>query len=365
MSTTIRRGLALRTALFAASLLAPLSALAQDGPVHPEVRLFATLPADFRHPESLAVDAATQQIYVGSFDAREPASARSNQLLRLSADGKVLAKKSLGPTPITGVEFRDGYVYFLNFGASRLQRLPADFTADTPVQDRVSFSKLDPPAPPARTVANPDGSQDEIRFGSAGFPAINGMVFNRAGDLFVSDSFQGAIYRIVHASTCAPCTVELFARSPLFATTGALPFGANGLAFDADERHLYINNAGDGRVLVMDLADRQVRVLAEQIHGADGLLMHNGLLWVAANQADAVVALDANGRERARAGGFAGIGTDGAPRGLLFPAATAVLGNRMIVANLALPLTAASGDEWEEQVSRWNLMQFDLPEFKH
>jgi hypothetical protein len=33
----------------------------------------------------------------------------------------------------------------------------------------------------------------------------------------------------------------------------------------------------------------------------------------------------------------------------------------MIVANLALPLTPAAGDEWEEQVSRWNLAAFDIP----
>ncbi len=34
----------------------------------------------------------------------------------------------------------------------------------------------------------------------------------------------------------------------------------------------------------------------------------------------------------------------------------------MIVANLALPLTPVARDEWEEDVTRWNLMQFDLPD---
>ena len=48
--------------------------------------------------------------------------------------------------------------------------------------------------------------------------------------------------------------------------------------------------------------------------------------------------------------------------GLLFPAATAVQGKRMLVANLALPLTPREGDEWEEKVTRWNLMQFDIPD---
>ena len=49
------------------------------------------------------------------------------------------------------------------------------------------------------------------------------------------------------------------------------------------------------------------------------------------------------------------------PLGLLFPATTTVLGERMIVVNLALPITPAKGDEWEEQVRRWNLVQFKLP----
>ena len=33
----------------------------------------------------------------------------------------------------------------------------------------------------------------------------------------------------------------------------------------------------------------------------------------------------------------------------------------MVVANLAMPITAAKGDEWEEDVTRWNLVQFDIP----
>lgn len=351
-------------AFIATSILLCGIAHAADAPVthaRPVVRPFAALPADFRHPESLASDPRTGTVYVGSFDAREPASARANQLLRLSSDGKVLGRKSLGPTPLTGLAFFDGKLYFLNFGASRLQRIDADFDEATPVQDVAAFAALAPSAPADRKVTNPDGSADTIRFGSSGFPAPNGLVFARNGDAYVSDSFQGAIYRIAEAGRCTQCTVEVVSRDPLLTTTGALPFGANGLAFDEDERFLYINNAGDNRVLRMDTSTRAVDVLAESIHGADGLLFHDGLLWVAANQADAVVALDRNGRERARTSGFAGIDADGSPNGLLFPAATAVLGDRMVVANLAMPITAAKGDEWEEDVTRWNLVQFDIP----
>lgn len=334
------------------------------GPVLVEVERFAELPPDVRHPEGLTVDPDSGEFFVGTFDARAPESARNNQLLRYSAQGKLIAQRSFGATPLTGVAFRDGRVYVLNFGASKLQRITARFDAKTPVEDVATFAALKPAAPTERRIDNPDGSQDRIIYGAAGLPAINGMVFDRAGNLYVSDSFQGAVYRIARATQCAPCEVEVVSRDALLGTTGALPFGANGLAFSADERVLYINNAGDGRVLWMTMPSGPVTVLAEGVYGADGLLFDRGLLWVAANQIDSIVALDENGRVRARAGAFQGIDADGAPRGLLFPAASAVQGDWMLVINLALPITAAEGDEWEEDVTRWTISRFRIPDVK-
>jgi hypothetical protein len=351
----------LLSALCLAGLFACTSVQAAESARLP-VTPFALLPADVRHPESLAVDPASGEVYVGTFDAREPASARNNQLLRFDARGRLLAQRSFGATPLTGIGFFRGKLYVLNFGASKLQRIDAAFTADTPVEEVATFAALTPPAPPSRRIANPDGSEDVIDFGANGFPAINGLVFDRGGALYVSDSFQGALYRIADAATCAPCRVDVVVRDPLLATTGALPFGANGLAFNADESILYINNAGDGRVLRRRMPEGAIEVLADGVYGADGLLFHEGLLWVSANQIDTLVALDERGRVRHRAGDFLGIDAEGAPRGLLFPAASAVQRRRMIVANLALPLTPAAGDEWEEAVTRWNLMQFDLPD---
>jgi len=344
------------------ALVCPL-ATAQTANRHVRVdtRPFVTLPEDFRHPEGLATNPESGDVYVGSFDSREPAAARRNQIIRLSPKGQLLARADLGPTPITGLAYAGDAIYFLNFGASKLQRLPGNFSTDQAPEDVASFGTLAPPAPADRLVANPDGSQDRIVYGSAGFPAINGLAFDTAGTAYVSDSFQGAIYRIKAATKCQSCKVEVLIRDPLLVTTGALPFGANGIAIDEAAGLLYVNNAGDGRVLRMPLSGGKLDVLAESMYGADGLLLHDGLLWVASNQVDAVVALDAQGIERVRAGHFDGIGADGAPLGLLFPAATAVQGNRMLVANLALPLTPREGDEWEEKVTRWTLVQFDIP----
>ncbi|MWV18296.1 hypothetical protein F3I16_19840 [Pseudomonas sp. L-22-4S-12] len=283
------------------------------GPQQLEVEPFAELPVGVRYPEGLTTNPRSGEIYVGTFDARQPASARNNQLLRYAADGRLLAQRSFAATPLTGLGYADGHIYILNFGAGKLQRIPAAFEADTRIEDLLDFPQLNPAAPAARTVANPDGSQDRIHFGSAGAPAPNGLVFASNGDLYVSDSFQGALYRIANATRCAPCSVEVLSRDPLLATAGSLPFGANGLAFNTDESQLYINNAGDGRLLRMSLPNGELQVLAESLLGADGLLFHDGLLWLLANQIDQLLGIDERGLIRVRAGGFQGIASNGAP----------------------------------------------------
>ncbi|MET0282441.1 MAG: hypothetical protein ABW278_15140 [Steroidobacteraceae bacterium] len=326
------------------------------------VEHFVTLPDNVRQPEGLTINPASGELFVGTFDAREPDSARNNQLLRYSRDGKLLGSKPFGPTPLTGIAFRDDHIYVLNFGTAQLQRIAAAFDAQTPVQVVLALPRLAPTAPAPRSIANPDGSSDVVTFGSTGMAAPNGMVFDSRGNLYVSDSFQGAILRIEAATSCSRCVAEVVSRNPMLATAGALPFGANGLAFDPGEQHLYITNAGDGRLLRMNMADRTMQVVAESLPGADGLLFHGGLFWVAANQIDHVVAVNAAGRAMVIAGGFQGINADGTPRGLLFPASTVADGSWMFVTNLALPLTPATGDEWEEEVARWSIARFRIPE---
>ncbi len=188
------------------------------------------------------------------------------------------------------------------------------------------------------------------------------MTFSRNGAVYVSDSFQGAIYRIDNVATCAkPCAVSLVTHDPLLATAGFPPFGANGIALNADETALFIANTGDNRVLKLDLATKQVSVFAESVHGADGMVFDDsGRLWVAANQGDELIALNDIGRVVARLGEFQGIRTDGTPRGLLFPASPVIVGEWMYVTNLALPLTGSPA-EWETEVKRWTIARIKLP----
>jgi len=327
-----------------------------DAPRFIETQVFATLPDGVRYPEGITADPATGAIYAATFDQGAP-----NKLLRFDRNGRLQASKDFGSQIMLGLGFAANKVYILNMGASKLQRIAADFDAATPVEDVASFPSIGTPG--TRTVLNPDGSADAVTYGSSGFPAPNALVFDHANNAYVSDSFQGAIFRIANATGCAtPCPVTTFAHDPMLATSGFPPFGANGLAFNADETVMYIANTGDNRVLSMSMAGAHaIDVFAEGVHGADGLLFDGARLWACANQGDTVVALNASARPVMRAGEFSGIAPDGTPRGLLFPASLVRVGDWMYVTNLALPLTAKVGDEPEEDVTRWTLSRFHIP----
>ena len=319
---------------------------------------FATLPDGVRYPEGITANPSTGDIFVATFDF----GPNANKLMRFAKNGHLSAIKDFGGTPILGLDFdaARGKVYILNFGASMVQRIAADFNAGTPVENVAPLPNLG--APGNRSVGNPDGSSDTIIFGSNSFPAPNAMTIDRSGNAYVSDSFQGAIFRVDNIATCAKlCAVTTVVHDPLLATAGFPPFGANGLALDASQTSLFIANTGDNRVLKMDLATKVISVFAESVHGADGLVLDDdGRLWVCANQGDQVVALNENGRVIAKLGEFQGIRRDGTPNGLLFPASPVIVDGWMYVTNLALPLTGSAA-EWEADVTRWTVSRIKLP----
>jgi DNA-binding beta-propeller fold protein YncE len=351
-----------RIALFllACLVLIPPQAAAWD---RGKVERFATLPDGVRFPEGITANPANGDIFVATFDVpSSPANPNpNNKLLRFDRHGRLEASRSFGTLPLLGLEFdrANWKVYIAAVGdfnntGSRIQRIAANFNAGTTIEDVAVIPPL--PAPGPRTVPNPDGSFDTITFGD-GARVPNALVFDRYGNLYVSDSFQGAIFRIASPATCAPgCTATVVVQDPLLATAGFPPFGANGIAFNGDESALFIANTGDDRVLRLDMYSNEVTVFAESINGADGLAFDDrGRLWVAANQADEVVALNSDGRVIAKLGDFEGIRRNGSPDGLLFPASLVIVGDEIFVTNLALPLNDVAGDEQEEDVRRYTI----------
>jgi DNA-binding beta-propeller fold protein YncE len=323
---------------------------------------FIVLPDGVRFPEGITADPKSEEIYVATFDF----GPNSNKLLRFKKNGQLVAERDFGGTPLLGIRFNasDKKIYICNVGAlvggaSNIQRIAADFNHTTPIEDVAFVPNLG--APPNRIVENPDGSQDTMLFGNNA-PAPNGLVFDKNGNLYFSDSFQGAIFRISNAPTCAtPCPPATVKHDGLLATAGFPPFGANGLAFNNDGTKLFVANTGDDRILQLDLAAETLSVWAESINGADGIAFHEGHLVVAANQADEIVILNDKGRVVAKLGDFLGVRNDGFPRGLLFPASVVILDDKILVTNLALPLTAAEGDEPEEDVTRYTVSRINIP----
>ena len=286
--------------------------------------------------------------------------------MRFRSNGKLLAQKGFGEAPLLGLAFnpKDEKIYICNAGAligneSKIQRIDSFFDELTEVEDVAVIPSIGPPPP--RDVENPDGSKDTIHFGNFA-SAPNALVFDDSGNLYVSDSFQGAVFKINDAKNCNSCIPPTVVHDGLLATAGFPPFGANGLALSNDESTLFIANTGDDRILALDLAFKGLDVFAESINGADGIAIDKrGNLWVAANQADQVIVLDAFGRVIAKLGEFLGIQRDDAPRGLLFPASLVIQGKWVYVTNLALPLTGAGGDEPEEGVFKYTVSRIKIP----
>jgi sugar lactone lactonase YvrE len=332
-----------------------------------DVNTFAVLPDGVALPEGITANPANGDIYVSTFTA-------PSKLLRFNRDGRLLAQRDF-PAPLLGLEFDRVHkkVYITNVGdfagtGSRIQRVAADLSQ---LEDVAVIRPVGAPAP--RIVGNPDGSTDTITFGNVA-RVPNAMVFDRDGNLYISDSFQGAVFKITNPSGCAPnCSMDIVVHDPLLATAGFPPFGANGLAFDSDESVLFVANTGDDRVLkIRDPRSSAptVTVFAESINGADGLAFdtRSGLLWVCANQADEVVALNDKGRVVAKLGEFRGIRGNGTPDGLLFPASPVIVGDEIFVTNLAVALTSPTptnpdglGDEPEEDITRYTISRIRLP----
>jgi sugar lactone lactonase YvrE len=296
------------------------------------VQRFATLPKPGPgFPEGIAADRAGR-IYVATFDFTI-----DNAIHVFGRDGQLATSIPLSGVVPLGMAFdAKGNLYVANFGGGTILRFKPPFGAGS-MPDEVF----------------------PVCGGAGAGCGLNAIAFDSRGDLYVSDSFGGKVFRL----NLPRGSVSEFLGHDLLkpGSHGFPPFGANGLAFDASGQNLYIANTADDRILRFELGTRTLTTFAESINGADGIAFDSsGLLWVAANQADEVVALNPKGRVVERRGGFAGIGEDGAPKGLLFPASIVISRGSIYVTNLALALTPPIGDELEEDVTTFTVSRVPL-----
>lgn len=175
---------------------------------------FATLAPDVKFPEGIAADAAGR-IYISTFTFAPD----SSFIVKLGPGGKELQRTQDLGVPLLGLSFNaDGHLFAADFGNGRILKILNGNLSNAPeVYATLPCCNYLPSFPPPfeKNTASP-----------------NGLFFDNLGNLWVSDSFQAAIFRIPPAgcpggdSTC----VITAAHDATLATAGFPPFGANGLA---------------------------------------------------------------------------------------------------------------------------------------
>ncbi len=333
-------GIALALAL---ASLAPGGARAWE---RGRARVFATLPAGATGPEGLEVG-ANGRVYAATFgfDAKGPV-AGNGQIYVFDDHGRPVDQFSVpGSTShLLGLRFQPatGALLVIDFGAGQV------LSVDPSKHLSSVFMTLPSPLPHPGAGAG-----------------LNDLTFDSAGNVYVSDSFQGVVWRTGPQGGVATAWVD----SPLLRTTGVPPFGANGLRFDRQETAMFVANTGDDRVIEVPTTwggagpvAGTPSVFANSVNGADGLVIDDDDdLWVAANQADEIVVIDPTGKAIAKLGDFGGAIVDGAPDQLLFPASLRFLGKDLVVTNLALdlrlfdPSYTAVDSAWCAQVTRYTI----------
>lgn len=326
----------MRARLVALALLTALLPCPSAAWTRSPATTFAVLPAGAAHPEGITVDEAGN-VYVTTF-AVGGTPTGLGRLFVFSPGGRLLREVDVaGSSPLLlDLAFHPttGDLLVIDFGNHQVLRVD-------PVTGLSSVFAVIPDDP-----ATP------------GTPAPNVLTFDAAGNVYISDSFQGIVWRT--GPTGGPPTQ--WVASELLRTAGVPPFGANGLAFNTAGTALFVANTGNDTVVRVpvnpDGTAGTPAVFVNSINGADGLVIDDhDRLWVAANQADEIVVLDPTGRVIAKLGDFEGIGPDGAPRGLRFPASLVRRGPFIYVTNLALdlrgfnPTFATVDSPWAAQVT--------------
>lgn len=309
-------------------LALPLHAVAWE---RGSVQSFASLPPGSPNPEGITAD-SHGNIYVTGFGPTTPQGATGpGYVFVFGQNGKLLRtlRPAISSNALLGIAVHpDGDLLVVDFGQSQVLRVDPN-TGSASV-----FMTVPPPVPPATQHG------------------LNDITLDLAGNVYVSDSFEGTIFTTGPAGGLA----TPWKRDALLTTTGFPPFGANGLQFNSDESALFVANTGNDTVVrIANDAVRAATVFTHAINGADGLLIdEHDNVWVCANQADELVVVDPSGKAIAKLGDFEGV-RNGSPVGLLFPASLVRVDGWIYVTNLSLDLRAFGGQtvdsQWAAQVT--------------
>jgi sugar lactone lactonase YvrE len=314
-----------------AALLAPLPAFAGQPSVGVVTNFGPNLAAVCPMPEGIAVD-PRGNLYASSFAFKPIANIcvenRSGQIVDVIP---VPAGKA-GVASLLGELFEPSQGLFV-----------VDFADGAPTNGRL-----------LRINAKTHG----VTVVATGFQAPNAIAQDRHRNLYISDSFLGAIFKVAPDGS----SNKIWIQDPrLMPQPGdSPPFGANGLAFDRNHGFLYVATTSDSKIyripVEKDGGAGPLQLFAsgaaidasqhtmEALHGADGIMFDvRGNLYVCANSAQhpapglpgEIQVLSPDAQLIAR---YDGVGQND----LDFPASLVFHGRALYIANLALDTAGAN-----------------------
>jgi sugar lactone lactonase YvrE len=207
-------------------------------------------------------------------------------------------------------------------------------------------------------AVDPTTGGSSVLAGPIANSGLNALTFDKKGDAYISDSFNGTIWKVDKHGGSA----SVWSTDPLLGPGSGLtpPFGANGVAFSNDGSRLYVANTAFHQIIQIPVNPNgsagKPSIFITGINAPDGVAVDaKGNLWVCANQEDEIVVLNPAGKVIAKLGDFRGIDQNGIAQGLLFPASLAFSkdGATLYVSNLTLFLPFAGAQPAVD--SAWTL----------
>ena len=213
---------------------------------------------------------------------------------------------------------------------------------------------------------------------------LNALTIDQAGNVYVSDSFQGVIWKTgpnggTPTAWYAPGNAG---QNDLLLPTAndkeplIPPFGANGIEFNNEGTAMFALNTAYHSIIKIpvnpDGSAEAAQTFVTGINAPDGVAVDgDDNLWVVANQGDEIVVVDPTGKVIAKRGDFNGLTDDGSIDGLLFPASLLFSpnGKLLYVTNLALYLPFANVPEiavdsgWTLKVKHYNVAKIAVQDF--
>jgi sugar lactone lactonase YvrE len=273
-------------------------------------KVFAPFPEDPGFPESIAVHG--DRVYVagpaqfGSFVQPKVIAYDINTGAQVAVY-PIRGQNPAAPQAGTGIAFGKNDMLYVGDLQLGVVRFDVDLGPNAPQEHYASaLPDIKPcsvsPAPCSPTAADQP-------------PLINDLVFDKDGNLYISDSMQATIWRVPPGGG-AP---QVWFQSPAFDT----PFGPNGMRFDPEGERLYVAVTFDalgGSIYSLPATPAPAQSDLVSFHhymgeGPDGIAFgKSGKLYVALAASNQISVLDADGDEVARYGGPAAN-----PGGLLDP----------------------------------------------